>query len=116
MPTLTVPGRPVPKARPRVGKNGAVYIPRRCRDYEAKVAALARKAFRAPYEGPVALSVKVYLAGPGGDLDNYVKSIADALNGVAWRDDGQVVRIKAEKRAAPRSEERAEITVRRLSF
>ena len=32
-----------------------------------------------------------------GDLDNYVKLTLDALNGVAWVDDGQVVRIHAVK-------------------
>jgi Holliday junction resolvase RusA-like endonuclease len=30
-------------------------------------------------------------------LDNYVKLTLDALNGVAWADDGQVVRIHAVK-------------------
>lgn len=28
-----------------------------------------------------------------GDLDNYIKTILDALNGVAWDDDSQVVKI-----------------------
>ena len=32
-----------------------------------------------------------------GDLDNYVKLTLDALNKVAWEDDGQVVRIHAVK-------------------
>jgi len=32
-----------------------------------------------------------------GDLDNYVKLTLDALNGVAWEDDRQVVRISAVK-------------------
>jgi Holliday junction resolvase RusA-like endonuclease len=30
-------------------------------------------------------------------LDNYVKLTLDALNGVAWEDDRQVVRIRAVK-------------------
>ena len=32
-----------------------------------------------------------------GDIDNYVKTILDGLNGVAWKDDSQVVKITAVK-------------------
>jgi Holliday junction resolvase RusA-like endonuclease len=32
-----------------------------------------------------------------GDIDNYVKTILDALNGVAWRDDSQVVKVTGIK-------------------
>jgi Holliday junction resolvase RusA-like endonuclease len=32
-----------------------------------------------------------------GDLDNYVKLTCDALNGVAWEDDRQIVRLMAVK-------------------
>jgi Holliday junction resolvase RusA-like endonuclease len=38
-----------------------------------------------------------------GDLDNYVKLTLDALNEVAWDDDGQVVRIHASKVDRPES-------------
>ena len=32
-----------------------------------------------------------------GDLDNYIKTVLDALNGVAWKDDSQVARITGIK-------------------
>ena len=32
-----------------------------------------------------------------GDIDNYVKLICDALNGVAWKDDRQIVTLTARK-------------------
>jgi len=32
-----------------------------------------------------------------GDIDNYVKTILDALNGIAWVDDNQVVKVTAIK-------------------
>ena len=32
-----------------------------------------------------------------GDIDNYAKSVLDALNGVAYKDDKQIVRLDLEK-------------------
>jgi crossover junction endodeoxyribonuclease RusA len=32
-----------------------------------------------------------------GDIDNYVKSILDALNGVAWEDDKQIIELTVKK-------------------
>lgn len=32
------------------------------------------------------------------DVDNYIKSTLDALNGVLWDDDSQIVKLTAEKR------------------
>lgn len=32
-----------------------------------------------------------------GDLDNYLKTCLDSLNGIAWDDDRQVVKITAVK-------------------
>lgn len=35
--------------------------------------------------------------GASGDCDNFAKAILDALNGVAWRDDNQIVRLSISK-------------------
>lgn len=32
-----------------------------------------------------------------GDIDNYIKTVLDALNGVAWGDDNQIVKVTAVK-------------------
>lgn len=113
MVSFTVPGRPVPKQRPRLGKNKNVYTPVKCRDYEKTVGRAAKKVFVNPYDGPVGLAVRIYLAKEGGDLDNYIKSISDGLNGVAWRDDSQVTRIKADLIIQDGVTERAELSIER---
>jgi Holliday junction resolvase RusA-like endonuclease len=52
-----------------------------------------------PFVGPVSVTLDFYFSGaaPAGDLDNLIKFVLDALNGSAWVDDAQVVRIIAAK-------------------
>jgi len=75
---------------------------------------VARPVFKEPYLGPVSLQVQVYLSLPGGDLDNYVKSIQDGLNGIAWRDDRQVEKLVADVLVRRGQKERVEIIINRL--
>jgi crossover junction endodeoxyribonuclease RusA len=106
--TFTVSGRPVPKERPRLGRRGRVFTPQRTLDRERLIA----DAYDGPvFDGPVRLTVEYTTQGEHitiesvdatrrlrGDLDNYIKTTSDALNGVAWADDSQVVDIFASKR------------------
>ncbi|QQR46560.1 RusA family crossover junction endodeoxyribonuclease [Myxococcus xanthus] len=65
--------------------------------YKARVARAATLARAQPLHGPVRLFVTVYRPRRVGDLDNYLKVLNDALNGLAWLDDEQVVRLEASR-------------------
>ncbi len=101
--TFTVPGAPVPKARARVGKFGA-YTPKRTKEYETKVRALAliarQKAHQQVWTGRVCVELEVHISGnkttSKPDLDNLIKCL-DGCKGVIFKDDAQVVGIAARK-------------------
>jgi len=85
-----------------------MYTDKSTREYEQAI----KDAYNGPlFEGPVSMSVtftkdKITItlsemegqSSLRGDIDNYVKSIMDGLNGVAYKDDGQVLNIRAHKR------------------
>jgi len=118
---FTVPGKPVPMARPRVTMHGT-YTPKRCRDYKTSVAMFARRAMhdREPLEGAIVCRIdlsfdipKSYKEGKllaarhnvikpvgrnTGDADNHAKAVLDALKGICWGDDSQVTKLIVTKR------------------
>ena len=111
---FTVPGKAVPKARPRRGKYGGVYTPKNTVHYENLVKLSAQYHFDKPVDAPIELHVKFKLPRPKKiiwktkpmpevptpskpDLDNLLKSVIDGLSGVAFYDDRQIWKITAEK-------------------
>src|SRR5690606_37286568 len=94
---LVIPGRPHGERRPRVvlRRNRVVtYTPRETRENEERVAWEAKAAGVTMIEGPVALRLWLYSKGRRrADIDNAAKSVMDGLNGVAYRDDSQVVAL-----------------------
>lgn len=103
---FVVPGKPVPYQRtiPVTKDRYGRYLrklrgvkPEPMRVFQAKVQTCARLAgVRMVASGPVQLFVISYLkrlpdAANSGDWDNYGKAISDALNGIAYTDDCQVV-------------------------
>lgn len=117
--TVTIKDRPVPKGRPRVFRGHAV-TPRRTQQAEEQIQAMYRfqNLGAEPFTGPVEVHCifcmpiaktrskrKKELAAQGWlrctvrpDLDNLVKLVLDALNGIAYADDAQIVRIHAFKK------------------
>ena len=119
--TITVPGTPVADTRPRVTKNG-VYDPRakeklRFRDYAKaqclylppKDAVMLFATFIMPrpksHYGTGRNSGKLKPSAPiryqhtvKPDIDNLLKFVLDALNGIAYVDDKQVAFCSAKKR------------------
>lgn len=103
---FTVPGPPVPKGRPRVGRTGA-RTPVRTKAHEKLIWSYALKAMVRPIEGPVMMWIDFYLTRPEqGDVDNMAKCVLDALNLTAYADDRQVVDLRCTKRHSdtPRTE------------
>lgn len=101
---IVIDGEPVAKARPRFTRTGQVYTPEKSRRYER----LVHDTFKGkPFQGAIYVKIEAYLKKPKinkspfptkkPDIDNIVKSILDGLNGKAWEDDKQVVKLTASK-------------------
>ena len=118
--TVTIPGEPVGKGRPRFTKSGTPYTPQKTRAYENKVAFLYKLAARGQKfqrHVPVVIEIRAFYEIPQSDskrqrerklsgailpckkpdIDNVVKAMLDAINGIAYEDDAQVVTISASK-------------------
>lgn len=86
-----VPGVPIPKARARVTRNGR-FTPDTTKRYENKVRLCAYTAGVKKLSGPVVLSLVLYMPDRRRrDGENIQKAIQDALNGLAYEDDSQVM-------------------------
>lgn len=101
--SFTVSGNPIPKARPRRGRNGIWYTPQKTRDYERTVYMTAirvvpwetREAMLA-HKGALRVNLRFFRdTYRACDLDNLAKVVSDGLNGILWRDDRQIKKLKA---------------------
>ena len=81
---LTIPGEPVPKARPRRGKGGVWYTPRESLAYEQLVGWHALQTGRKFKSGSALKVIADFYCSPRKpqnmpDLDNLLKSLLDGL-------------------------------------
>ncbi len=136
MAVVIVEGEIVGKQRPRVCKHGT-FTPKKTKDYEQLIrnnymaqdgeffekgipVQINIKAFKKPPKATTKKNLRLIEQGlfpwtKKVDIDNICKSILDSLNGVAYADDGQVVKIKASKEYTI-EEERIEIEVKEVKL
>lgn len=120
---FTYYGEAIAKGRPRtrvVGKFATIYTPARTKAFEGKVKAIALVQMAATGQAPTPDGVHVEIAFEkampvswskkkrlamlgepvitGSDLDNQVKAVLDALNGVCFEDDKQVSDLTVSRR------------------
>ena len=106
-------GNPIPQGRPRVIKKGAHYSvkdPDKSRIYKDGLHLLGQKHRIEPLPtGPLGLRLTFEMLKPKTvrkrerwrakkpDMDNLVKAVLDAMNGILYRDDAQIVYLVALK-------------------
>lgn len=120
-----VMGDPVGKGRPKFARRGDyvnTYTPKKTAMYETRVQVAARQAMGAqlPHTGAMAVWLSLDIAIPLSwskkkqqqalafeiyptskpDVDNVLKAILDACNGIVWVDDKQVIDVIIHKRYA----------------
>lgn len=86
--TLRLPLPPSANVNWRHG-NGHVYLSIKSKDYREQVGWLCREQGVEPVDGDVVVSIHAYM-NRRRDADSVTKVLFDALNGHAWKDDGQV--------------------------
>ena len=105
-----IPIKPKAKARPRSGRNGAIYTPITTVEFEKEVKFWVAQQNPKKLCGPLKADLMFFYARPKvcskakvlkdskPDLDNLVKGVLDALNGICYDDDSQIVDLRAAKR------------------
>lgn len=114
---FVIDGLPIPKGRPRMSRSGHAFTPAKTRKAEQ---AFQLQANRHKPEQPLLGNIKIELAFnfaipksytkkkkemallgvmpvSRADLDNLIKMVCDAMNKVFFKDDRQIVSIRAEK-------------------
>ena len=108
---FTIAGRIGGKARPRPGRR-AWYVP--TQEMQNDIAWHAQVAMKqaklAPFLGPVAIDLEIIAKGfARSDIDNLLKLVMDAGNGVVYADDRQVIEAHVRRVIGDRDELRVKV-------
>lgn len=112
-----IPGKVQAKQRHRMTKTGHSYTPKETVEYENWVRLCFQQVKCKMLEGELEAEIVAFMQIPKSaskakkermlngeerpnkrpDLDNIAKSILDSLNGLAYKDDSQIVKMTVEK-------------------
>ena len=67
------------------------------RQYQENAGWMAKEQGLQPLVDAVAVDVRVYRPARRGDLDNCLKVVLDAMRGIGYEDDSQIVKIIAQR-------------------
>jgi len=118
--TLTIPGKPIAKSRPkfyRRGKHVGTYSSQTTEEGRFMLECKSQLKGHNLFEGPLRLCTLFCMPIPKSyskkkraqiecgdfqhtkkpDLDNLLKFVKDCLNGLVWVDDSQIVKVEAKK-------------------
>lgn len=102
---------PVAKGRPRFTRAGIAYKPKKTRDFENEIRFIAMNQYGGSLvDGPIKVQINFNFK-PGKtvkrkhhttrpDCSNLAKGVEDALNGVVWKDDSQIIDLRVVKQYA----------------
>lgn len=117
--SLTIPGKPISQARPRLCRNGHVFNPQfREKQIVSQIIAtqITRQGVLSPLQGCISVEAYIHTSIPNSwskkrlknvlgkfdptrpDIDNILKFYLDAMNGLVYQDDNQVTHLICEKR------------------
>ena len=112
-----IPGQPQGKGRPRFTRSGHAFTPAKTKEYETLIEECFTEAGGEILDGYVTVNILAFYSIPKAttkvrrgmierglikpavkpDIDNVIKAVLDGLNGVAYHDDNQVIKVTAEK-------------------
>jgi Holliday junction resolvase RusA-like endonuclease len=116
--SLTIPGTPIAKKRPRFARRGKfvhAYNPQESEEGKFVCLMQNQAGSHNPIPAGTAVFLKLYFYMPipasfskkkidaglthtkKPDLDNMIKFVKDCANGILWHDDSQVIYIEATK-------------------
>lgn len=109
---LRIYGNPVPQGRPRAFRRGnfiGMYDPKNSKEWKETIRWQAIHQQSKLLQGAIKMNAKFILERPKSlakkvvyhikrpDLDNLVKAVKDALRGICYHDDSQIIELCAKK-------------------